>query len=371
MKKSSSSDNGIRKPEVNGLSVPENMNDLSVSDNTREFIVPEDSNNAFVPEETDYISNPDDMDYYRNLGSSGLSNGPEHVNKKNSSNKNKTVKIIIGSILGLAAIGFGIKLAMTLYQPKATLTATMSSTTTEPTGYTTPDPELAVIPTYTTRVTDPSAESYVCPADFEYLQSVNDDIYAWLHIEGMYVDFPVCQSPNDDEFYLSHNSDGEFSSAGAIFTEHEFNGKDFNDPVTILYGHHMGSRCMFGDLQEDISEEEFWAKNPVITIYMPDRELRYQVFAAVPYGHWHILYYHDFTDESVYTSFFDDIMSTTGLAARTHEEFAPVYGDKVIVLSTCLIGNHYNRFVVMGKLIYDSAEVNNSTVIDSSEVVVE
>ena len=57
MKKSSSSDNGIRKPEVNGLSVPENMNDLSVSDNTREFIVPEETNNAFVPEETDYISN--------------------------------------------------------------------------------------------------------------------------------------------------------------------------------------------------------------------------------------------------------------------------------------------------------------------------
>jgi sortase B len=64
-------------------------------------------------------------------------------------------------------------------------------------------------------------------------------------------------------------------------------------------------------------------------------------------------------------------MSTTGLAARTHEEFAPVYGDKVIVLSTCLIGNHYNRFVVMGKLIYDSSEVNNSAVIDASTVASE
>ena len=275
---------------------------------------------------------------------------------------NKTVKIIIGCVLGLGAIACGVKLAMTLYAPKPTLTATMSTSTSATSSATTESSSVAtsstdesniVVPTYST-----VAGEYVCPADFEYLQSVNDDIYAWLHIEGMYVDFPVCQSPNDDTFYLTYNSDGDYSAAGAIYSEHEFNSKDFDDPVTILYGHHMGSRVMFGDLQEDISDETFWATNPVITIYMPDRELRYQVFAAVPYSDMHILYYHDFSDPDVYEAFFDEVFNTYSDAARFHPEFAPEYDDKVLMLATCLIGNHSRRFVVMCKLVYDSAEIN-------------
>jgi sortase B len=296
-----------------------------------------------------------------NINSTDLVNNtrPENKgNKKKANNSNKIVKIVIGGVLAAGAIFFGVKLAMTLYAPKPKLTATMNTTTSSSeTPASSVDESQIVMPTYSTKTVDPSAEGYVCPADFDYLQSVNDDIYAWLHIEGMYVDFPVCQSPNDDNFYLTYNSDGDYSAAGAIFTEHEFNTRDFDDPVTILYGHHMGSRVMFGDLQEDISEEEYWATNPVITIYMPDRELRYQVFAAVPYDDSHILYYHDFSDEYTYESFFNDIFSIYSDAARFHEEFAPEYGDKVIMLSTCLIGNHSRRFVVMGKLIYDSAGI--------------
>ena len=107
-----------------------------------------------------------------------------------------------------------------------------------------------------------------------------------------------------------------------------------------------------------ISEESFWDTDPVITIYMPNRELRYQVFAAVPYSDEHILYYHDFSDPDVYESFFDDVFSTYSDAARFHEEYAPEYGDKVLMLATCLMGNHSRRFIVMGKLVYDSAALN-------------
>ena len=275
---------------------------------------------------------------------------------------NKTAKIVIGCVLALGAIACGVKVATILYQPKATLTSTMATTTpttttTETTEYTDPDPSKAVTPTYTSATTEETAAVYVSPVDFEALQDVNEDIYAWIYIEGTDIDYPVCQSPTNDEFYLDHNSDGDYSSAGAVFSEHEFNGIDFSDPVTVLYGHHMSNGDIFGNLQVQFMEEEFWETDPVITFYLPDRELRYQVFAAVPYGHFHILYYHDFSDEEVYEDFFDEIMSTHAFEAMTHEEYAPEFGDKVIVLSTCLIGNNYNRYTVMGKLIYDSSEV--------------
>lgn len=277
---------------------------------------------------------------------------------------NKTVKIIIGCVLTLGAVACVVKLAMILYEPKPTLTATRLPTDTVPTAteetpYTAPDESKAVIPTYSSKTTtETSADVYVCPVDFEYLQSVNDDIYAWIYCEGTDIDYPVVQSPNDDSFYLTYNSDGEYSSAGAIFTEHEYNDTDFEDPVTVIYGHHMSSGAMFGNMQEEFMDDEFWDTDPVIEIYLPDRVLKYQVFAAVPYGHYHILHYHDFDDEDVFEDFFDDIMDTHAMEARLHEEYAPEYGDKVIVLSTCLIGNNYNRFTVMAKLVYDSSEVS-------------
>ncbi len=271
--------------------------------------------------------------------------------------KKKTIYIILGSIFALGMIACLIKLGMILYQPKPVNTETKSTTeTTEETAYTAPDESQAVIPTYTSVTTDETSPVYVCPVDFATLQSYNEDIYAWITIKDTNIDYPVVQAPNNDQFYLTHNSDEEYSSAGSIFSEHVYNSKDFEDPVTILYGHHMKSGAMFGNMQNDFTTDSFWDSKPVIEIYLPDRLLRYQVFAAVPYSNRHILHYNDFSDEDVYNSFFSDILSTHSMEARFHEEYAPEYGDKVLILSTCLIGNNSNRYLVMGKLVYDSSK---------------
>lgn len=275
----------------------------------------------------------------------------------------RTVKIIIGCVLAVGSVACVIKLASILYEPKATLTATMatSAAVTTDGAYTPPNEDEAVIPTYTDFSTDATSEEYVCPVDFAALQAVNPDIYAWVRIEGTDIDFPVLQSPTDDSYYLTHNSDGEYSSAGSVFSEYEYNSTDFTDPVTILYGHRMKSGAIFGNLQLEVTEDTFWDSEPVIEIYLPDKLLKYQIFAAVPYDRAHILYYHDFADEETYNSFFNNIMSINNIEARFHEEYAPVYGDKVLMLSTCLIGDSYYRFIVMGTLVYDSSSPDGVT----------
>ena len=262
--------------------------------------------------------------------------------------KKRTVYIITGTALALGAVFCIIKLAMMLYQPKASLTATMATSVDSASTEESSDAEPA----------DPSEgteDVSVCPVDFEKLQGYNPDIYAWIRINNTNIDYPVVQSPGDDSFYLTHNSDREYSSAGSIFSEHEYNSKDFNDPVTVLYGHHMRSGEMFGNLQNYFTDIGFWNAFPVIHIYLPDRELRYAVFAAVPYNDAHMLHYNDFSNAEAYKDFFEKIMSTKSTEARFHEGDAPENGEKVIVLSTCLNGNRNNRFVVFGKLIYDSS----------------
>ena len=115
----------------------------------------------------------------------------------------------------------------------------------------------------------------------------------------------------------------------------------------------MKSGEMFGNLQKYYTDREFFEEHPTFTIYTPEEELTYGVFAAVPYPSEHILYYHDFTDEYAFIGFFDDIMSIRDLSARFNEEYAPEPEDQVVILSTCLIGNNTNRFLVMGTLLRD------------------
>ena len=55
-------------------------------------------------------------------------------------------------------------------------------------------------------------------------------------------------------------------------------------------------------------------------------------------------------DEKTYNSFFEGIVSTRDLQANVNQELCPTYGDRVIILSTCLISNRLNRYLVMGVL---------------------
>lgn len=187
---------------------------------------------------------------------------------------------------------------------------------------------------------------YISPIDFEELQKGNPDIYAWIEIDGAGVSYPVVQRPEDNAFYLDHNDAGQSDIYGAIFTE-DYNSRDFEDAVTVIYGHTAKNGRMFGTLQRNYSDRAFFDSHRTIRIYLPDREMAYTIFAAVPYSNIHILYYYDFSYAYVYDAFFEDVMSVRTLDANKDVEAAPQYGDHVIILSTCLDGNSEMRYLVM------------------------
>lgn len=264
----------------------------------------------------------------------------------------KVLFTVLGVIFLAAGVFFGVKVFQSSYAPKGVTTESIAYTPT-PAPSDTPEPTEAETTPEPTDTPEPTPTPYISPIDFESLQAVNSDIYAWITIADTNIDFPVVQSATDDGFYLNHNSDGSYSANGSIFSEHEFNSRNFEDPVTLLYGHHQWDGAMFGLLQQYYSDPDFWAEDHVITIYTPEEELSYGVFAAVPYPGDHILYYNDFTYDDDFVNFFDGIMNTRDLSAHFNEEYAPEVGDHVVILSTCLIGNNTNRFLVMGTLLSD------------------
>ncbi|MDD6251376.1 MAG: class B sortase [Oscillospiraceae bacterium] len=189
-----------------------------------------------------------------------------------------------------------------------------------------------------------------CPVDFASLKSINSDIYAWIDIPGTNISYPVLQSENDDAFYLNHDSDGNYSSNGAIFSEKEYNTKSFEDPVTVLYGHDMLSGDMFGKLQSYYSNGDFLRENDEILIYTPHKELRYKIFAATPYNSFHLLYYYPFEKSYVFNQFFDELYNYRTVSSTYIKDRKPFHGDKVLVLSTCMNSGNQKRYLVMGVL---------------------
>lgn len=197
-----------------------------------------------------------------------------------------------------------------------------------------------------------SAEPYVSPIDFASLQQSNSDIYGWLRIEDTDIDYAVVQSESADDYYLIHDINGNYDLNGSIFSQHEYNSKDFEDPVTVLYGHNMKTGKMFGHLRQSYTDPDFFEAHKVITIYTPEEELDYKVFAAVPYSNELIPYEHDFEDVQDYTNFFNGVLNIRNLSARFDEANKPEFGDRVLILSTCISGTN-QRFLVMATLESD------------------
>ena len=192
------------------------------------------------------------------------------------------------------------------------------------------------------------SEMYTSPIDFNELQSVNPDIIAWLSIPGAEISFPVLQHPTDNGYYLTHDAEQESSSGGAIFIE-DYNSSNFRDMCTVIYGHRMYDGTMFGPLEGQYSERESFEQARDIDIYLPKRQGKYLVFAAVPYDNSHILYYNDFEQRKDYEAFIDMVYATDSDKAVLDEAERPQYGDRLLILSTCLWGDRDNRYLIIAK----------------------
>ena len=199
---------------------------------------------------------------------------------------------------------------------------------------------------------DTQNADYVSPVNFEACWAVNEDVIGWLYIPGIRLSYPIMMDPADNTYYLTHDAERNETSSGAIFIE-DYNHPDFQDMCTVVYGHRMYDGDMFGVLQASYSSLENLTQNQDVMVYLPDREIHYQVFAAVPYDNSHILYYNDFDDQLSYREFIYSVYSTTGVDATLVPELEPTYGDRLLILSTCLWGDKTQRYLVLAKELTD------------------
>lgn len=188
--------------------------------------------------------------------------------------------------------------------------------------------------------------------DFDQLQKINPDIYAWIEIPGTIISYPVVQSADDNTYYLDHSSDGGYYTGGAIFTEN-FNTKDFTDRNTVIYGHYMTDGTLFTGLHNFI-DADFFSEHKYIRIYTPEDSLCYKIFAVYPYDTRHLLLSFDYSNPFIFGKVFESVLKIRDMNAHISDDIViDKENDRVLTLSTCFYGDGMRRLLLQAVLVND------------------
>ena len=282
-----------------------------------------------------------------------------------SSKAKKTILIAVAVVCILVCVGsglflyqyyHGVQVESTLLERMKTGTAEISSAPAPSDQPEQPEQDSGETPEESETEAAPSEEEPLMktvrlPVDFAQLQAEAPDIYAWLELPDTGIDDPVLQRAGADLFYNSHNAYGQYYMCGAVFSQSAYNGRNFDSPMTVLYGHStvLGQPGAFMELN-NYADEAYFDAHREMRVYMPDGMYVYRIFAACVHSNEHLLYCHDFSDETQFDAFFSSLTEDTSPDSHIDAEALPQAGDKVLTLSTCYSANKNLRYLVMGVL---------------------
>ncbi len=184
---------------------------------------------------------------------------------------------------------------------------------------------------------------------YQSLQQKNQDMIGWVRIEGTPIDYPVCFTPGQPEYYLHRDFDRNNSSYGTPFLDSSCQLETPRSSL-IIYGHHMKNGSMFASLQN--YEDGSWSSlHPYIQFDTLEDAGSYEVAAAIRLSasqdntSWRQLLFpadkqeFDLAWKTVQTHRFCD----TGVDL--------IWGDELLALVTCEYTQQDGRLMVIARRI--------------------
>lgn len=182
--------------------------------------------------------------------------------------------------------------------------------------------------------TEHNKKEMKCPIDFEKLQKINPDIYAWIQVPGTRIDYPVASvtGTEDEDYYLNHNFRKSYAFAGTIYS-HKENARDLSDPVTVLYGHNMINDSMFSGIKK-FSNRQFFEKHDTVYIFTPEQMLTYRIVSYYESDNKNILQYYDFFQKQDSLEDYQKVIKEAKNGS-VRQEISLGTADHILTLSTC------------------------------------
>lgn len=187
--------------------------------------------------------------------------------------------------------------------------------------------------------------------EYEILLKKNKKLIGWLKIDDTIIDYPVMQTSNN-EYYLDHNFNQEYDKNGSIFLDYNCSIYPRSTNL-IIYGHHMKSGSMFGNLQK-YAKESYYQEHKLIqfdTIYEKGTYEVMYVFRSQVFNKDDMVFkYYQFINANSGAEF-DSYMAEMQKLSLYDTGVTASYGDSLITLSTCDNSQEDGRFVVVARRV--------------------
>ncbi len=187
-------------------------------------------------------------------------------------------------------------------------------------------------------------------SQYAALFELNPDLVGWLQIPDTQINYPVMQTPEDQEYYLHRDFYHQYSKHGCLFAAVDSDVAAPSDNV-IVYGHHMRDGSMFADLME-YKDQSFWQTHKYIYFDSLTQMHTYEIFAVflTTASSGKGFAFHWFTDAQD-SAAFDSYVSSCKALSLYNTGVDAAFGDKLITLSTCEYTQTNGRLVVVAKQV--------------------
>ncbi len=165
--------------------------------------------------------------------------------------------------------------------------------------------------------------------DFDSLLAINSDVAFWLYIPDTLVDYPVMVVSDGNEYYMTHDINGDTGSWGSLFAYES----SYDSDMSVVYGHHItGYKPAFGEL-ENYAEQNFAEEHSMAYVYLAGSIEIYELYAVLD----------TVTSEMIYTDHYyktDYRWGSLITYLNTNSIYENQNGsdtetDKLLMLSTC------------------------------------
>lgn len=184
---------------------------------------------------------------------------------------------------------------------------------------------------------------------YQSLQQKNPHMAGWIRIENTVIDYPVCHTPDQPDYYLHRDFEGKKSSYGTPYLE---SCCRLDNPRTnlLIYGHHMKNGSMFAALQ-NYTDPSWLRQHPYIQFDTIDSAGSYEVAAIARLGYagsttpWQQLLFPDSEEDfkNAWEAFRAACFYDTGI------DLTP--DDELLALVTCEYTRKDGRLMVVARRI--------------------
>ena len=179
---------------------------------------------------------------------------------------------------------------------------------------------------------------------FKELKQLNDEVIAWLTVYDTNIDYPITQGTNNMK-YVTTNAEGRYSLSGSVFLDYR-NNDGFSDFNSIVYGHNMDKKTMFGEIGY-FEDERYFASHEYGNLYFNEADHGIEFFAFVHTDAYNSSIFWPNVPEEKKHEYLNVLIEE----ALHFRDIGVTTEDRIILLATCSPSTTNGRDILVGRIV--------------------